>query len=215
MDEEKVYCSMYSRNAELYHHGIKGQKWGVQNGPPYPLGSGKGSSRSVKEKHLNDNSYKGRTYKRLSFNSTRQIVRHNELIRKQNDYYNKKMKRYDLESKLRSYKDDFNREYLKTKEWKNIQKELEDIWTVKAPKYIRETEDPDDIRDWESRTKLGKYAAELSEKALKNREEYINKKMNDNKEIQEILKELELLNSSISEWENSEDYKEFRNYLDK
>jgi hypothetical protein len=24
-------------NDELYHHGIKGQKWGVQNGPPYPL----------------------------------------------------------------------------------------------------------------------------------------------------------------------------------
>ncbi|MCC8160264.1 MAG: hypothetical protein LIO53_02935 [Oscillospiraceae bacterium] len=22
---------------ELYHHGIKGQRWGVQNGPPYPL----------------------------------------------------------------------------------------------------------------------------------------------------------------------------------
>ena len=22
---------------ELYHHGIPGQKWGVQNGPPYPL----------------------------------------------------------------------------------------------------------------------------------------------------------------------------------
>lgn len=21
----------------LYHHGIKGQKWGVKNGPPYPL----------------------------------------------------------------------------------------------------------------------------------------------------------------------------------
>lgn len=21
----------------LFHHGIKGQKWGVQNGPPYPL----------------------------------------------------------------------------------------------------------------------------------------------------------------------------------
>ena len=26
---------------ELYHHGIKGQKWGVRNGPPYPIGSGK------------------------------------------------------------------------------------------------------------------------------------------------------------------------------
>lgn len=30
-----------SDNKELYHHGIKGQKWGVRNGPPYPLGSGK------------------------------------------------------------------------------------------------------------------------------------------------------------------------------
>lgn len=26
-------------NNELYHHGIKGQKWGVRNGPPYPLES--------------------------------------------------------------------------------------------------------------------------------------------------------------------------------
>ncbi|MCI8993386.1 MAG: hypothetical protein HFG80_11810 [Eubacterium sp.] len=23
--------------SKLYHHGIKGQKWGVRNGPPYPL----------------------------------------------------------------------------------------------------------------------------------------------------------------------------------
>ena len=27
----------YLEIRELYHHGIKGQKWGVQNGPPYPL----------------------------------------------------------------------------------------------------------------------------------------------------------------------------------
>lgn len=24
-------------NGTLYHHGIKGQKWGIRNGPPYPL----------------------------------------------------------------------------------------------------------------------------------------------------------------------------------
>ena len=23
----------------LAHHGVKGQKWGVKNGPPYPIGS--------------------------------------------------------------------------------------------------------------------------------------------------------------------------------
>lgn len=32
---------------ELYHHGIKGQRWGDKNGPPYPLGA---SSHSLSEK---------------------------------------------------------------------------------------------------------------------------------------------------------------------
>ena len=31
-----VYCPPI-RPHELYHHGRKGQKWGVRNGPPYPL----------------------------------------------------------------------------------------------------------------------------------------------------------------------------------
>lgn len=29
---------------EIYHHGIRGQKWGERNGPPYPLGSRKSGS---------------------------------------------------------------------------------------------------------------------------------------------------------------------------
>ena len=29
-------ASIYNRNV-LKHHGIEGQKWGVKNGPPYPL----------------------------------------------------------------------------------------------------------------------------------------------------------------------------------
>jgi len=35
------------RNIELYHHGIRGQKWGQRNGPPYPL---KGGSYSPSER---------------------------------------------------------------------------------------------------------------------------------------------------------------------
>lgn len=32
---------MYSNNDyRLYHHGIRGQRWGERNGPPYPLGGG-------------------------------------------------------------------------------------------------------------------------------------------------------------------------------
>lgn len=36
-----------SMTNELYHHGIKGQKWGDKNGPPYPLSA---SSHSLSEK---------------------------------------------------------------------------------------------------------------------------------------------------------------------
>ena len=45
---------MYSRNAELYHHGIKGQKWGVQNGPPYPLNDNISTGKRLKETKVED-----------------------------------------------------------------------------------------------------------------------------------------------------------------
>ena len=38
---DKFYSFEFENENELYHHGIKGQKWGIRNGPPYPLGSGK------------------------------------------------------------------------------------------------------------------------------------------------------------------------------
>ncbi len=38
-------------NRVLYHHGIKGQKWGVRNGPPYPLDTPKNRAmRTAKTK---------------------------------------------------------------------------------------------------------------------------------------------------------------------
>lgn len=43
-----VYKSLDLSKA-ISHHGVKGQKWGVRNGPPYPLKDG-GSSRKIGEK---------------------------------------------------------------------------------------------------------------------------------------------------------------------
>ena len=37
--------------SELYHHGIRGQKWGVRNGPPYPL---KESNREYGKRNLSN-----------------------------------------------------------------------------------------------------------------------------------------------------------------
>lgn len=43
----------FTTQNQILHHGIQGQKWGVRNGPPYPLNRGdwsKGSSNSPKPK---------------------------------------------------------------------------------------------------------------------------------------------------------------------
>jgi hypothetical protein len=37
---EKGHCSI-DYDDYIEHHGIEGQRWGIRNGPPYPLGSGK------------------------------------------------------------------------------------------------------------------------------------------------------------------------------
>ena len=42
-----MYSNNDYRSYELYHHGILGQKWGHQNGPPYPLDE---SDHSTSEK---------------------------------------------------------------------------------------------------------------------------------------------------------------------
>lgn len=77
MSEEKVYTSMYSRNAELYHHGVKGQKWGVENGPPYPLSDEISTGRRLKKvEKLQEKSEKNRGY-----------------MKKHEDYYDNKTKK--------------------------------------------------------------------------------------------------------------------------
>lgn len=49
--------------SELVHHGIRGQRWGQRNGPPYPLGY---SNHSTAEKRLNSKSLiSGETWRKL------------------------------------------------------------------------------------------------------------------------------------------------------
>ena len=56
---------------EFNHHGIEGQKWGVRNGPPYPLdrmvstGKALKSTLEARKKHKLDEKYKKRALKFL------------------------------------------------------------------------------------------------------------------------------------------------------
>lgn len=88
MNEE--YYGIYSQNDwRLYHHGVKNQKWGVRNGPPYPLKRGylvkealdRGDistklNPEMQNKHmLNTKEYKsGRSYFTISMDELQKYV---------------------------------------------------------------------------------------------------------------------------------------------
>lgn len=50
-------ATYWNDGTELYHHGIPGMKWGVRNGPPYPLGT------EQKTKAEKNESYRDKVYK--------------------------------------------------------------------------------------------------------------------------------------------------------
>lgn len=69
---------------ELSHHGIQGQKWGVRNGPPYPLGGdtyrsaaekkythGLGANSTFNKRHFDKTIKKGTTLSTLSYDKNR------------------------------------------------------------------------------------------------------------------------------------------------
>lgn len=60
------YIAGYPVSDELYHHGIKGQQWGVQNGPPYPLNSNLSERIKAKAENLKKNPIKKESDGKLS-----------------------------------------------------------------------------------------------------------------------------------------------------
>lgn len=52
-------CEEAAERLYLEHHGIKGQEWGVRNGPPYPLDAGERKKVHKQQKELNKRVAKG------------------------------------------------------------------------------------------------------------------------------------------------------------
>lgn len=110
------YYALQMKGAYLCHHGIKGQAWGVTNGPPYPLGSeGKKQAREnrrilAEHKTLREK-MAARHGKKQTIN--RQILRANEATNKQ------KAKTEQTKNEIRkarhAYKDAARRERMKLK----------------------------------------------------------------------------------------------------
>ena len=114
MSEEKSYSGISSRNAEFYHHGVQGQKWGVQNGPPYPLDSAvstgkrllKSVDKKIAEARISRAEKKGKIEKvgRIAAKhlSTEEIMERTIKKQKQIEYENamNELKKMTIQSKI-------------------------------------------------------------------------------------------------------------------
>ena len=107
MYDNEYYGAPNDYRNYLSHHGIKGQKWGVMHGPPYPLGSHtsamikKGKKVAAKAKKTYDKKIKPKV---------------NDLAKKGSDFYEKNMPEKGKQA--------INKAAKKTKEVYEVNKEL-------------------------------------------------------------------------------------------
>lgn len=85
------YVRKIDYDSELYHHGIKGQKWGDKNGPPYPLGASDHSSSEIKEgrKGWSEEAKKEKINTRKNKRQLRRDKRAQKYYDKANEYQSK------------------------------------------------------------------------------------------------------------------------------
>lgn len=147
----------------LYHYGVKGQKWGVRNGPPYPVSSSKKSvmknipkdvifiSGSSKTQDKTSPYYRKSLNKKLKSDIDKEIKKNNTIIVGDAPGIDRQVQNYLRKKNYKNvevYSPGKKARYLANKKWKNVK--------VDAPEY--EEMSP----EW-----LSKKDIEMSKKATK------------------------------------------------
>ena len=164
-------------NDELYHHGVKGQSWGVKNGPPYPLDSSVSTGERLKAqkkaskllrkgipitRHIDSREYAKNIKPFLKEKDLNDML---DLDKRANSLFKKNKKIQALQKKEEDLKTRFYNEIDK-----NGDSEKADKLSIQLDKATRET--VNEFERWE-KTPDGKKYGELRKQHAKQREEYV------------------------------------------
>ena len=147
IDKEAKHTMAYNRwmySDELYHHGVKGQKWGEQNGPPYPLD--RSISDGTKLLPKADGSPQTKKKYKTSEKTAYQRKKRQEKIESSPDYQEKhsttaEIKRgyRALKKKYGEYRQKRDEERQKLKEQKEQERQKQDKAREDAVKRLNDT----------------------------------------------------------------------------
>ena len=106
MDETKLYEYDYDKpelnETFLAHHQIKGAKWGIMHGPPYPLGSGQSTGSSLKKgakpKSRHQLRVEARKKKKLNKQRVETLKRAREVKNQKNETKKRLLEKNDVKS---------------------------------------------------------------------------------------------------------------------
>ena len=194
-EEEKVYTSMYSRNAELYHHGVKGQKWGVRKDSYYePVG------RPPKQKFFESNK---KYFERVDAYNNSQRRKYmeekekEEMQKKEKEEMQKKMQ--DLDHKLQSIEaNHFEKHMREDKTLQDLEDKLFDIELKNEDIFVygivpggenKKHTYEDDLNIWYKTSSDGRRYKQLEDKYISTMKAKKDESLKKDREYQMLLKQ--------------------------
>lgn len=117
------------KSDELYHHGIKGQEWGEQNGPPYPLDSKTSAAvkRSAKDKKLDrKKKFHGKVIDKRLKRLERNLNKENRSVQRHKEHLDKKIDKRSKQLTADQVSDDkkLSKLLVKKQQWSNLEKDI-------------------------------------------------------------------------------------------
>lgn len=119
-----LYGYEFQRELDLIHDGRKGMKWGIRNGPPYPIDKAANNAEEIRNR-------------RKALNSAVELTNRLDDAKTHKDFYEKRLAR--KEKKLKTYSRKVekvrNKKEISEKKYKELSRKSEKVFSDFLDKY--------------------------------------------------------------------------------